>query len=75
MSAQIVADLPSITFEIGLGRARKTIVNFYYREWTNGISGDKSLDGQFERLGRQIAEWKNLLSEGKDFFCLGDANL
>ena len=75
MSTQIVADLPSITFEIGLGRARKTIVNFYYREWTNGISGDNSLGGQYERLGRQIAEWKNLLSEGKDFVCLGDANL
>ena len=74
-SPQIVQDLPSITFEIGFGRARKTIVNYYYREWTNGVNGNSSLDGQHERLERHIAEWKGLVSEGKDFVSLGDANL
>ena len=68
-------DLPSITLEIGLGRARKTIVNYYYREWTSGVTGDSSMTGQQERLVRHISQWKQLASQGRDFVSLGDANL
>ena len=68
-------DLPSITLEVGLGRARKTIVNYYYREWTGGVSGESSSTAQQERLANQITVWKELLTQGKDFISLGDANL
>ena len=33
------SDLPSLSCEIGLGREKKTCVNFFYREWTGGVSG------------------------------------
>ena len=68
-------DLPSITLEIGLGRERKTIVNYYYREWTSGITGDNSHQGQLERFGRQTEHWRYLSRENKDVILLGDANL
>ena len=33
------SDLPMMTFEIGFGREKKTIVNFFYREFTVGSLG------------------------------------
>ena len=41
-------DLPCITLNVGIGRAKKTRVNYYYREWTNGVTGDSSQEGQVE---------------------------
>ena len=29
---------PTITCEIGIGREKKTTVNFFYREWKSGVS-------------------------------------
>ena len=69
-----VKDLPSITLEIGLGREKRTLVNFYYREWTGGVSGDKSHQAQLDRFSRQVQYWKSLRSEDKDVVLLGDAN-
>ena len=68
-------DLPSITLEIGLGRERKTTVNYYYREWTGGVSGDDSHGGQVERLNRQVHLWRSLANQDRDVVLLGDANL
>ena len=66
----------SITLEIGIGRARKTIVNYYYREWTGGVSGDSISIAQQERLEKQdFLLWKESLTQSKDFISLGDANL
>ena len=70
-----VDDLPTITFEIGMGRERKSIVNFFYREWTNGVSGRNSEQEQEERLARQINLWKSLSAMDRDLAILGDANL
>ena len=47
--SETIRDLPNITIEIGLGREKKTIVNIFYREWTNGISGLSSHVSQVER--------------------------
>ena len=55
-----ISDLPSITLEIGRGRERKSLVNYYYREWTGGVSGDKSHTGQIDRFSRQVQNWKSL---------------
>ena len=34
-----LSDLPMLSFEIGFGNERKTIVNYFYREFTNGVTG------------------------------------
>ena len=46
-------DLPNITLEIGLGRETKTTVNYFYLEWTSGVSGEDSQASQIQRLTRQ----------------------
>ena len=68
-------DLPTLSFEIGFGREKRTLVNFYYREWTSGITRDKSEAGQLERFKRQVEIWRNLTNIGnRDVILLGDAN-
>ena len=69
-----IKDLPSITLEVGIGRERKTLVNFYYREWTSGISGDNSIGGQLDRFSRQVDYWKSIGAEDRDIILIGDAN-
>ena len=69
------SDLPPISCEIGLGREKKTIVNFVYREFMSGVSRLKDTQSQVERLSRQLKIWKVLFSGTKDVICLGDANL
>ena len=68
-------DLPNITLEVGLGREKKTLLNLFYREWTGGISGEKSHASQLDRLTRQINYWQTLYSQNRDVVCMGDANL
>ena len=68
-------NLPSLSCEIGLGKERKTSVNFFYREWTSGVSGLSDINSQSERLARQIKHWKCLISNKRDTVIMGDANL
>ena len=70
-----LTDLPIITFEISMGKEKKTIVNFFYREFTSGVTGLKSTQDQKERLNRIIKHWRSLTESNKDVVCLGDANL
>ena len=69
------SDLPTISCEIGFGREKKTIVNFFYREFTGGVSGLQDTDSQINRWSRQLKIWKTLLLGNKDVICMGDANL
>ena len=64
------SDLPSLTFEVGLGREKKTIVNFYYREYTGLVTG-KSQDDQYCRLSRQVNHWRSLTTLNRDILLLG----
>ena len=68
-------DLPNVTLEIGLGREKKTLINYFYREWTGGVSGEKSQASQIDRILRQIQYWRSLYSQNRDVLCMGDANL
>ena len=68
-------DLPTISFLIALGKEKKTIVNFFYREFTGGVSGLGDNEAQTERLSRQIKHWRVLAKSNYDLVCLGDANL
>ena len=49
-------------------------MNYYYRERTSGISGDRSEPDQIERFSRQVDIWRSLKSEPRDLILLGDAN-
>ena len=60
------SDLPTITCEIGIGREKKTTVNFFYRECTSGLSGLSDIGAQSERLKRQIQCWTNLQNPNSD---------
>ena len=68
-------DLPIMTFEIGFGLEKKKIVNYFYREFTSGVSGLDDSQSQFERLQRMTQHWRSLAANKKDLVCLGDANL
>ena len=67
--------IPSITLEIGLGRATRTTVHYYYREWKNGVTGEGDTASQLVHLKQHISQWEELLATGRDFVALGDANL
>ena len=69
------SDLPSISCEIAIGREKKTCANFFYREWTGGVSGLGELNAQLERLSRLSKHWRSLYTGGRDVIILGDANL
>ena len=68
-------DLPTISCEISFGREKKTIVNFFYREFTSSVSGLNDNHSQVERFSRQLKIWKQLFSGTKDVICMGDTNL
>ena len=63
-------DLPSVSCEIGVGREKKTIVIFFCREWTSGVSVLGDNGSQVERLKRQINHWKTLHAGGRDTIIL-----
>ena len=71
-SGDSINDLPSFTFLISLGKEKKTAVNYFYREFTGGVSGLKDMAAQNERLTRQINHWRNICSSKRDFISLGD---
>ena len=67
--------IPSITLEIGLGRATRTYVHYYYREWRNGVTGEGDNNSQLAHLKQHISQWKELVDTGRNFVALGDSNL
>ena len=69
------SDLPTLSCEVGLGKERRTITNFFYREWKSGVTGLEDQASQLERQARQINHWKSLYSKTRDVLILGDANL
>ena len=68
-------NIPSITLEIGLGRATRTTVHYYYREWKNGVTGESSQASQKADLMQHINQWQEIANTGRNFVTLGDANL
>ena len=67
--------IPSISLEIGLGKATKTVVHYYYREWKNGVTGESDATNQLSDLKNHIKQWEELANTGRNFVSLGDANL
>ena len=67
--------MPTITLEIGLGRATKTLVHYYYREWKNGVTGESDNSSQVVQMKQHINQWREIADSGRNFVILGDANL
>ena len=64
-----------ITFEIGLGKATKATVHYYYREWKNGVTEESDSSSQLTLMKQHISQWKEIADSGGNFVALGDANL
>ena len=67
--------IPTITLEVGQGKASQTVVHYYYREWKNGVTGESDSTCQLEQLKQHISQWESLIRTGKKFIALGDANV
>ena len=67
--------LPTITLDIGLGKATKTTVHFYYREWKNGVTGESDTSSQLHHIRQHISQWREIVHSGRNFIALGDANM
>ena len=70
-----ITDIPMMTFEVGFGNEKKTLVNYFYREFNSGVTGLNTVCDQIERLRRMTSHWKSLTSTNRDVICLGDANI
>ena len=73
--AENLTDLPIMSFLIGIGKEKKTVINFFYREFTGGVSGLDDFASQTERLRRLTGHWRQLCRSNRDMVSLGDANL
>ena len=57
------------------GGDKDTLISFFYREFTGGISGLRTRDAQRERLTRMLNYWRELDRLNLDCMYLGDMNL
>ena len=65
--------IQSIMLELGYGKCRPHLFNFYYREWTSCVRGD-SLH-QEEDLEILLDTWRNAIDDNLDFIAMGDMNI
>ena len=70
-----LSDLPIMSFYVRTSKEKKTIVNYFYREFTGGVSGLEDIASQNERLRRMTDNRRQLNKIGKDVVCMGNANL
>ena len=73
--SESLTDLPVMTFLVSAGKEKKTVVSFFYREFTGGVAGLDDVSSQNERLKRLTNYWRQLSRSNRDLICLGDANL
>ena len=66
--------LQSIWLELSFGRSRPHIVNYFYREWTNTVTGSNLQ--QYSDLQYLIEGWRRSIAGiDIDFLAMGDMNL
>ena len=63
-------DLRIITLLISLGKEKKTMVNFFYRKFTSGVSRMSNHGAQMERLERQKKLCMELSSQKNDMIIM-----
>ena len=67
--------LQSVLLEVGYGRSKTHLVNFYYREWKNCATGQSDKASQIANLSLLVDIWRRCIAEDRDFISLGDINL
>ena len=67
--------LQNILLEVGFGKSKTHLVNFYYREWKSCISGENSQNYQLQCLSKLMNIWRRCTVQDKDFVALGDMNI
>ena len=67
--------LQNILLEAGYGKSKTHLINFYYREWTNCVTGKSDTATQLSDLSLLLDIWRRCTAEDKDFIALGDANI
>ena len=67
--------LQNILLEIGFGKSKKHLVNFYYREWKSCVTGKGTSADQFHDLSLLMNIWRRSTSKNQEFLALGDMNL
>ena len=67
--------IPSITLLVGNGKATRTAVHYFYREWKNGVSGESDSASQILHLQQHLSQMEGLLKEDIQMVALGDANV
>ena len=65
--------IQTITLELGYGRSKTHLFNFYYREWTNCVRGSKV--HQEEDLELLLKIWRECTEKDSDFIAMGDMNV
>ena len=71
--SQPTSHLQSITLKLGYGRSKTHFFNFYYREWTNWVRGDRT--HQEEDLDSLLDIWRECTENQSDFVAMGDMNI
>ena len=67
--------LQNILLEAGYGKSKTHLIDFYYHEWTNCVSGKNDTASQLNDLSLLLDIWRRCTAEDKDFISLGDINL
>ena len=67
--------LQNVLLEAGYGKSKTHLIDFYYREWKNCVTGDSDLASQLNDLSLLTDIWRRCTAEDKDFIALGDINL
>ena len=65
--------LQSILLELGYGKCKPHLFNFYYREWTSWVRGNNL--HQEEDLDHLLDTWRTATDTNLDFVAMGDMNL
>ena len=72
---QTESHIQSILLEAGYGKSKTHLIDFYYREWKNCVTGLNDTASQINDLSKLMNIWRRCAAEDKDFIALGDINL
>ena len=67
--------LQSIVIEVGFGRSKTHIFNYYYREWKSCVTGLNDLASQKSYLSGLVDIWRREVNKNKEVIFSGDMNL
>lgn len=67
--------IQSIVLEVGYGKSKTHIYNYYYREWKSCVTGLDNINSQMSDLNLLMNIWRRCSSLNKDLISTGDMNL